>query len=437
MPPKYKEYQNKYIPYHPTSGDYIPPDFDADAYPDQATYEAKLQAYLEELKPYVHHLQESVRLRQLHFERQLYQHGIEEEPGHRYFRLEFTKVAQEAVDTLNHWNTIHCMNQLERQQRRDNWHELKMRRRARIDYDAKNVDIKCKKNNYIQPRVTHQMKHKIDKEKELQRTLRAHVNEKALETALTQANQKALELCSLIPKVLNPCCSHCFWSQILEDLKELPKEHLPSLQMLFENMSQTGFGTTHGIPPLLPEFTNIAHQYAWSVLERKRPPIIIAEELSVLSRASDFSQHFLDFFINLASPSEVLGGTWTIPIMTVLCRYSFHDLNEYFLQKGKCTANQKKKNVCEMLKLLWRESIAFDRVNVLELVIEMVRKNQLEDARKIFAMYTHYVKDPLPLPRIGKRIQTRYQRVENWALQQLQRAKDKIHQYQKCGKLPK
>jgi len=434
MPLKYKEYQNKHVPYCSTIGDYLPPDFDEDTYPDLATYEAKLGKYLEELRPYVHHLQESVRLRQLHYERQIEARGLEEELGHRHFRLEFTKVVQEAVDTLSHWNTIQCANLQERQRKQEAWQELKMRRRAKIDCEASVA--KCK--NELRPRITQKMQQAMEKERQLQRAMRAAENEEAVESALARAKQESLERESLMSLPFKTAINGKeFWNTIDKELRDLPQTVLPSIG---DKISDEAFLLSRGIPCFTVESTmDVTEQYARCVMEMSRPVCVLVTELALLSEAQGFAKAVLSHFVMIATTKSLVclleGEAWDA-ILPVLCRFPITELESLLrdlsgLRKSCGHDDEGIRAGTGFLTALWCESIGWRRFWALQTLIHLVESKEVEKARKLFPLFAGFVKTPLPVPKAkGYRIRGRW-------CEKYQLVKSKIVRYQQCGKLPR
>ena len=169
----YKRYHLTYLPQSQTIEGYEAPDFDPDSYPQQESKIDKLEVYLDALKKYSKHLVQAAYLRQRHFEEHIRDQNLQEDEGHRNFRIAFNAIAEDSIEKLSYWQSVsdRLFDKLIVAWEK----EVRRRKRAPVDLDIQNIDFEEKvdtKKTVKKPRLSKKEKQKRKKERKA-RKLRA------------------------------------------------------------------------------------------------------------------------------------------------------------------------------------------------------------------------------------------------------------------------
>ncbi len=495
MPPKYKEYQNKYVPRQNKIGDYEPYDFDPDAYPDEPSDNLKLRQYISELEPYVKHLLESARLRQLHFERTIEARGVEEEGRHRHFRIQFGLIADLAQEKLCHYNTVYGAKLEERALIREKWREVKRAKGAKIDYEAQSTETSCRRRNVAPPRVTRKMVEQRKREREQEQKMREERDNTMFREETKRNQQEEALFRAVMPSeiTVGPGCE--FWSKIQMELTDslscVDTDNGRVLQTL-QHIGEGPFVYVCKIPEIPEELSGLPMDYAECVMQQWRPTNVLEKEITFLTAAPSF---IIPFLLSIASiGAETNRFTtmqrrqesviWMTPIFCALASLSFQQVSDafelYFQDVSKnvpgngdvldtvasstsdsseesdtndvcvccesCGRNQKVlpkevralNDALEFLKRMWTTSITHAWCKELTSIAQLVRKGKNDEARSYFQSYAHKVNTAIPRPMIGTKIAKEYLTVAApWIEKELIKVRQTLRRYQKAGKLPR
>ncbi len=466
--PNYKGYQNKYIPYCKNIGDYEPYDFDPDAYPGESGQQSKLKQYLGELEPYVCHLREAARQRELHYERQILGRGRLEDERHRYFRIQFTLIADLAAEKLCHYNTIFCAKLEEREQLREKWREIRRLKAAKIDYEARNLQPppqrKHRRGTVIKPpRVTNRMREERAKEREEERKMRLE-RENAIFDEATEHNKWEQAKVDSIAATLEmtPIAHAQFWDTLCKELSYETKnptgQILHCLKQWCDVKSEPGccrafFVDPGGIPDMPFEGAlELVTNYAMSLLESTRPAHAVACEIAFLSQAKRFPAALVYAVAEIAIRTGRLKGIlqgeesiwWFSPVLYALEMVPFEYLCKILDQVVRTTTQNSRMEKCKLIdarevsdffKQIWRSSFAFVRMQRLLTIELLIRSGNAEGARIAFPAVRSAL-TAIPLPRLRDGVSVQYMEVLFYE-KELNKAKETIWRYQKDGRLPK